>query len=474
MQGQEHSIGEIEVQPRILVVDDELAQRTALARMIESWGFVADTAADGIEAHRKILDRYFHVVVTDLFMPGMDGMQLLQWLRQCCTVLPSTIVLTGYGSLDTAITTVHECGAFWLVEKPIRPRAFRHLLKRAIAKSLAIPGTSVRKQDDNTDFVLKRLAGDSAAMREVHLQIRQAAQARANVLITGDSGTGKELVARAIHDLSTRKNAPFVALNCAAIPESLVESELFGHEKGAFTGAWNGRLGSLELAKGGTLLLDEIGEMPLHYQPKLLRVIEEQKVRRLGGSREIEVDTRIIAATNRDLSKLAKDGAFREDLLFRLKVLHVSLPPLRDRLEDLPLICHEVLAGLCKRQNVPIAEIEPAAIDVLQQYNWPGNVRELRNVLERALILAAGASITAVHLPNEICGSRAHPPRRTLSLPSSVNLPFGTTLKQAERELIEITLMQTRHNLTKAADILGVTSRTLYNKLRDRISRRTA
>lgn len=456
---------------QVLVVDDEVNQRTALARMIENWGFRADTAADGVEAHRKIQERNFNVVVTDLLMPGMDGMQLLRRLQQSSTTFPSTIVLTGYGSLDTAITTVHEYGAFWMIEKPIRPRTFRHLLRRAAARSVLAksqPGAA----ECQAYGTLGRLVGSSAVMQEVFSLIKRAAGARANVLITGESGTGKELVARAIHDLSPRRNAPFIALNCAATPESLIESELFGHEKGAFTGAWNARAGSIESARGGTLLLDEIGEMPPHFQAKLLRVIEDRKVRRLGSSREIDVDVRIIASTNRDLAGMAKKGTFREDLLFRLNVLHISLPPLRDRLDDLPAICRAIASDLKTRQNLPIAGIEPEAIVSLRKHTWPGNVRELRNVLERAAILAGGELITASHLPKGLGESALEQPQRILATPSSVILPFGTSLKQAERELIEVTLIETKHNLTKAAKVLGVTSRTLYNKLRDRIIQR--
>lgn len=462
MHGKEH-------QPRVLIVDDELSQRTALARIIENWGFFADTAADGAEAHRKLQDLHFQVVVTDLLMPGMDGMQLLRRLRQDCTNFPSTIVLTGYGSIDTAITTVHEYGAFWLIEKPIRPRAFRHVLNRALAQNAQASKLAPALPKQSGQEMFGRLAGTSAAMQDVFSLIKQAAPARANVLVTGESGTGKELVARAIHDVSPRRNAPFIALNCAAIPESLIESDLFGHEKGAFTGAWNSRAGSIEAAGGGTLLLDEIGEMPLHYQAKLLRVIEDRKVRRLGSSREIDIDVRIIASTNKDLGEMTRKGTFREDLLFRLNVLHISIPPLRDRLEDIPAICQAIMNDLNNRQS-PIAGIERSAMEALGRHAWPGNVRELRNVLERAAILAGGAPVTTAHLPRGFLEAPSEKPQQMLAAPPSVILPFGTTLKQAERELIAITLMQTKHNLTKAAGVLGVTSRTLYNKLRDRLS----
>jgi DNA-binding NtrC family response regulator len=304
-------------------------------------------------------------------------------------------------------------------------------------------------------------------MQEVFSFIRQAAPTRANVLITGESGTGKELVARAIHDLSPRRDGPFIAVNCAALPEGLIESELFGHEKGAFTGAVAQRAGCFELAEGGTLLLDEICDMPLALHAKLLRVLEDRRVRRLGASRELEVDVRVIASTNKDIRRLANTGGFRDDLYFRLSVLHVELPPLRDRLDDLATLCHTIIERLNAAHGTRVTGVDAQALEAMQTHDWPGNVRELRNLLERGVILAREDEITLRHLPGSFGGVPAERVRRDLGALPTITLPVGTTIEEAERELIEVTLLHTRHNQTKAARLLGISSKTLYNKLKD-------
>jgi DNA-binding NtrC family response regulator len=453
---------------RVLVVDDESSQRSAVSRMIERWGFETDTAADGSEALRKIQDHDFDVIVTDLMMPGMDGMELLRRLREDSNSTPTAIVLTGYGTVDTAITTVHDYGAFWYIEKPVRPRAFRMLLERAVAQHRLMQKSDRLERELTSHGVLGKLLGQTDAMQQVFFLLRQAAPTNANILITGESGTGKELAARAIHDLSPRRAGPFIALNCAAIPDTLIESELFGHEKGAFTGAWTRRAGCIELAQDGTLLLDEIGDMPLGAQAKLLRAIEDRRVRRLGASSETEVDIRLVASTNKDLQELARNGTFREDLFFRLSVFQIALPPLRNRIEDLPVLVTALISDLNERHQNDVTGIEPAAMEALQRHAWPGNVRELRNVLERAIILARAGEINLCHLPKELAGQQADSKvQRQLGAIPSVSFPVGTSLESAERELIEITLLHTRHNQTKAAEILGISPKTLYNKLRE-------
>ena len=449
------------------MVDDEAGQRSSVARMIERWGFDTATAADGLEAVRLNQESDFDAIVTDLMMPGMDGMELLRRLREDASASPSVIVLTGYGNIDTAITTVHQYGAFWYIEKPIRPRAFRMLLERAIGQHRLLEKSERLERQLSSQGLLGKLVGASATMQEVFFFIRQAGPTKANILITGESGTGKELAARAIHDVSPRAGGPFIAVNCAAIPETLMESELFGHEKGAFTGALGRRAGCFELAQDGTLLLDEIGDMPLGLQAKLLRVLEDHRVRRLGAGREVEVEVRVIASTNKDLHSLVEKGIFREDLYFRLSVLHVALPALRNRIEDLPVLCQALIADLNSRHQTQITSIETAAFEALQRHDWPGNVRELRNVLERAVILAREGEINASHLPKGFGGLPQERARRDLGALPTVMLPVGTTIEQAERELIEITLMHTKHNQKKAAEILGVTPKTLYNKLRE-------
>ena len=451
----------------MLVVDDEASQRSAVSRMIERWGFDTATASDGVEAVRMTQELDFDAIVTDLMMPGMDGMELLRRLKEDAALSPAVIVLTGYGNIDTAITTVHQYGAFWYIEKPIRPRAFRMLLERAIAQHRLLEKSERLERQLSSHGLLGKLVGSSPVMQEVFFFIRQAGPTKANVLISGESGTGKELAARAIHDMSPHAGGPFIAVNCAAIPESLMESELFGHEKGAFTGALGRRAGCFELAEAGTLLLDEIGDMPPGLQAKLLRVLEDHRVRRLGAGREIEVDVRVIASSNKDLQTLVRTGGFREDLFFRLSVLHLALPPLRNRLEDLPVLCQAIISDLNSRHETQITTIEPAAFEALQRHDWPGNVRELRNILERAVILAREGEINASHLPKGLGGLPQERARRDLGALPTVMLPVGTTIEQAERELIEITLMHTKHNQKKAAEILGVTPKTLYNKLRE-------
>jgi DNA-binding NtrC family response regulator len=435
--------------------------------MIERWGFSTDVACDGHEALRKLHETRFDVVVLDVLMPGMDGLELLRHMREELTVPPCAIVLSAYGNMDTAITTVHEYGAFWFLEKPLRPRAFRMLLERAISHHHLVQKHECLERQLEAHGYLGELVGSSNAMQEVFFLIRQVAPTPASVLITGESGTGKELAARAIHDLSPRRDGPFTAVNCAAMPESLIESELFGHEKGAFTGAVAARAGCFELAHGGTLLLDEIGEMPPSLQPKLLRVLEERRIRRIGCMREIAVDVRVIAATNRPIDDLSKRRDFRDDLYFRLSVMHIALPPLRERLEDLPALSRTLMARINAAFGTSITGTDSAGMAALSSYDWPGNVRELRNVLERAAILARNGDITPMHLPKAIGAPLPEKVRRELGALPTVTLPVGTTIEHAERELIAITLLHTRHNQTKAAELLGISAKTLYNKLRE-------
>lgn len=462
----------VQVEPvtrrRVLVVDDEENQRSAVSRMIERWGYEVATAADGSEALDRVRGFDPHAVVTDVIMPGMDGMELIRRLKEDPVHSPSIIVLTAFGGMETAVSTVHELGAFWFVEKPIKPRAFRVLLERAVAQRGLFEAKERLERQLSLQGVLGKLVGRSGAMQEVFFLIRQAAPTSAGILVTGDSGTGKELVARAVHELSRRSDGPFIALNCAALPEHLIESELFGHEKGAFTGALARRAGAFELAHGGTLMLDEIGDMPLGLQAKLLRFLEDRRIRRLGGSHEVQVDVRVVAATNRNLDEMIRKGEFREDLLYRLRVLQVSLPPLRERLADLPDLCGAILEGLNRAHGTSIAGVETGVIQAFQRHRWPGNVRELRNVLERAVVLAGSGEIRLEHLPKGFAGLPAfEPAHRTLGPLPSVTLQVGTTLEQAERELIGITLTHTKQNRTRAAELLGVSAKTLYNKLRE-------
>jgi DNA-binding NtrC family response regulator len=448
---------------RVLVVDDEESQRTALAGMIALWGYAVETAADGQEALEKLQVYDAHVMLTDLKMPRMDGTELLQRLRAEGGGPPS-IVLTAHGSLETAVSTINDLGAFWFLEKPVQSAALRVLLERAAQQGrLAEHAERLERQLSNHG-VLGEMVGASRKMREVFSLIQQVAPSSAAVLITGESGTGKELAARAIHVLSPRRAGPFVAINCAAMPDTLMESELFGHEKGAFTGAVERRAGCFELAQKGTVLLDEIGDMPVATQAKLLRVLEDGRVRRLGGKSEIQLDVRVIAATNAPLDAALKDGRFREDLYYRLNVFPIPLPPLRDRQEDLAVLAAALLEQLNKKHGVKATDISPPVLERFQAHSWPGNVRELRNVLERAVIVAGEGSIELQHLPPGFGGTA--PPRPT-GADGDLRIPVGYTIEQAERALIEMTLEHTRNNKTRAAEILGISQKTLFNKLKE-------
>jgi DNA-binding NtrC family response regulator len=457
---------ELDRRKRVLIVDDEDNQRSAVSRMVERWGFVTDTAEDGQSALDKLAVFEPHAIVTDVMMPGMDGMELLRRVNELPGA-PPVIVLTAFGSMEAALTTVHEHGAFWFVEKPIRPRAFRVLLDRAVAHHRLHEDKERLERQLSNQGVLGNLIGTSPAMQEVFFLVRQAAPSSANILITGESGTGKEVLSRVIHDLSPRAAGPFVAMNCAALPESLIESELFGHEKGAFTGALNARQGCFELANTGTLLLDEIGDMPLPMQSKLLRVLEDRRVRRIGSPREIQLDVRLLAATNQNLQQMVKDGKFREDLFYRLSVLTVLLPPLRDRLDDLPALAEAILESLNQKHQTRITSLDTPVLQALARHAWPGNVRELRNVLERAVVLAGEGEIGLEHLPRGIAGATEPQARRTLGPIPEITFPVGVTLEQAEREIIALTLTFAKNNRTRAAEILGINQKTLYNKLKD-------
>ena len=457
---------------KVLIVDDEPAQRTGLAAMVSAWGMTPETASDGNDALEILSRDPADVILTDLSMPGLDGFGFLERLREMGD-MPPTIVLTAYGNIETAVKTVHELGAYWFLEKPIQPKALEVLVSRAAQHaSLRMDRQTLLRQLANNG-ALGELVGASPKMREIFSLLQQAGPSKACVLITGESGTGKEMVARTIHKLSPRRAGPFIAINCAALPETLIESELFGHEKGSFTGASERRSGCFELAQHGTLLLDEIGEMPLPTQAKLLRILEDSKVRRLGGKAEFEVDVRVVAATNKVPDEAIRGGHLREDLFYRLNVFHIHLPPLRERKEDVKPISDALIADLNRKHDCRVNSISPDVFDALQRHNWPGNVRELRNVLERAVILAGEGAIEFRHIPAFLQGravmaaaAGAEPPQ-TVDDPASVRFQIGTTVEDAEKGLILRTLAFTNNNKTRAAEILGISLKTLHNKLKE-------
>ena len=444
---------------RVLIVDDEAAARQGLSELVANWGYVTETAGDGREAKEKVDSFAPLVVITDVVMPHIDGFKLLAHLRQD---YPETavILLTGQGSIDAAIRSVKDEGAFYYFEKPIDMRKLQLVLKKAAEYSSARRENEVLRRQLRQYGAFGDMVGSSDAMRDVYTLIEQVAPSAVSVLVTGESGTGKEMVARTIHKLSPRANLPFIAINCAAVPETLMESELFGHEKGAFTGAAGRRIGCFELANNGTLLLDEIAEMPFLLQAKLLRVLEHKLVRRLGSAKETSVDVRVIAATNKDPYQRVQEGALREDLLYRLNVITIKLPPLRDHLDDIPLLVQHMIEELSRRHTKSARLISPEAMEVLFGHNWPGNVRELRNVIERAVVICEGEIIDKRHLPLHISGSRPSPTA------DAVTIPIGMPLDEVERRVILGTLARSDYNKTRTAETLQISLKTLHNKLK--------
>jgi DNA-binding NtrC family response regulator len=454
------------VTAKILIVDDDEQQRTGLSEMVTGMGYIAETARDGEEALEKLGSGNIDVITTDLMMPRMDGFQLLRTLLERGDLTPA-VVLTGFGSVDHAISIVHDLQAFWFLEKPVQPGVLGTLLRRAVRHSKLVRETERLQRQLGYQGLLMDLVGSSEPMRQIYSMIQQVAPSTASVLITGESGTGKEMVASAIHRLSPRADRPFIAINCAAIPETLIESELFGHEKGSFTDALERRAGCFEQAHTGTLLLDEIGEMPIGTQAKLLRVLEDSKVRRLGGSTELPVDVRVIAATNRPLDVVVKQKVLREDLFYRLNVFHLALPPLRHRKEDIPALAEAMINDLNLKHECRVTDVHPDTLVQLMAFSWPGNIRELRNVLERAVIVAHEGSLFPRHLPRgfgappEVEPSPPPPDRGDLS----ITMDAGRHLREIEDAYILLTLKLTKNNKRRAAEILGISVRTLHNRL---------
>ncbi|MGA3236618.1 MAG: sigma-54 dependent transcriptional regulator [Bryobacteraceae bacterium] len=451
----------------IMVVDDDAQQRADLAEMVESFGYQVTTAVDGRDALGKLASLQASAILTDLVMPRMDGVALLKQLTARGDLTPA-VVLTGFGSIDQAISVVHDLKAFWFLEKPVQPSVLRTLLERAILQNQLVRETERLNSQLSYQGILGDLVGDSPCMKEVFSLIRQVAPTTASVLISGESGTGKELVARAIHNLSPRCTGPFVAVNCAALPESLMESELFGHEKGAFTGAVERRAGCFEQAQNGALLLDEIGDMPIGTQAKLLRVIEESKVRRLGGTADIPISVRVLAATNRSPEQAVQNKLLREDLYYRLNVFHISLPPLRDRKQDIPSIAAALLRDLNRKHGCRVTHLSQEVLDSFAARSWPGNVRELRNQIERAVIMAAEGEVQLQHIPGAVRALQpAQQPALAKAAPDDVlQVAVGTRLSDVEEAYVRLTLKHTRNNKTRAAELLGLCLRTLHNKLR--------
>ena len=449
---------------KILIVDDERNLRESLVELVESEGYGAEEAADGAEGLLKIRASAFACIFLDIRMPRMDGLQLLAKLREENLTETPVVVVSAFGDSEQTIEAM-RLGAFDYITKPLEIEEILQTLKRAVAQSEQVH-TALKQLPENASQHSKlndkvEITGTSRAMRDVFKQIGRVAATNATVLITGESGTGKELVARAIHEHSARRSEPFVAVNCGALPENLIESELFGYEKGAFTGAANQKKGRFELANRGTILLDEIGELPLGAQVKLLRVLQERKIERVGGVSLIPIDVRIIAATNRDLATEIAAGRFREDLFYRLNVISIRLPALRERLADVPLLAEHFLEKAAQKHELPFKTLSDAALRVLMNHEFNGNVRELENIIERAVVASGFSnSISSEHLFEEMPQATA-----VNSNSNFLELPFKAAVAQLERRLIEKALRETAGNRSEAARNLGINRRLLYDKM---------
>jgi DNA-binding NtrC family response regulator len=443
--------------PSILIVDDEKNSREGLARALQRH-YDVHLADSGARALEQLAAQPVDVLLSDVRMPGMDGLTLLQ-RAMARSPQPVCIMLTAYGNVETAVEAMKR-GAYDFLTKPINLDRLDLVLRRALhSRHIEAENRQLHEQLDSK-YGMTNIVGQSTAMQEMFDTIRQVAPSRATVLIQGESGTGKELVAHAIHHLSPRAQGPYVAVHCAALSHNLLESELFGHEKGAFTGASERRRGRFEMADGGTLFLDEIGEIDPSIQVKILRVLEERRFERVGGSESLDVDVRLVAATNRNLRKLVDEGRFREDLFFRLNVVVIDLPPLRERTSDIPLLIHHFTRQFAKENDRRIEGLTPDALDVLTAYGWPGNVRELRNVIERMVVLSRGDKLTVRDLPAAI---------RDASRPAGAagSRSGDLSLEEAEKNLISRALRTHDGNRTLAARELGISRRTLHRKLNE-------
>ena len=444
---------------RVLIIDSDTSAADALKSLIAGWNYEVLSESGETRALSTVGETEPAVIVASSSVQSADDFGLLREIRAQQPDTP-IIWVTGAGSVEMALHVVQDEGAYHYFEKPVDADKLRIVLDRAVELSEAKRENALLRRQLQERGAFGELVGQSEQMRQIYSLIEQVAPSSASVLITGDSGSGKELVARTLHQKSPRKDKPFVAINCSAIPETLMESELFGHEKGAFTGAASRRQGCFELANTGTLLLDEIAEMPALLQAKLLRVIEERAIRRLGSRSEIGIDVRLLAATNRDPADAVRSGSLREDLLYRLNVFRVHLPPLKERKDDLPLLAQHLVTQLAEKHDRPARFLSPGAISALQFHAWPGNVRELRNVIERAVIICSGEQIERHHFaPYPI------DQRERLRDEDTISFPVGTPIEEVERQMIMRTLQKTKNNKTRAAVLLGFSLKTLHNKL---------
>jgi DNA-binding NtrC family response regulator len=453
----------------ILLVEDKESLRQMLRLTLQNAGYAIDEVSDGAEARRKLNDSRYKLVITDLKMPRADGLEVLR-AAKAADADTAVILLTAYGTIDEAVAAMKE-GAFEFLQKPVDSRHLLMLVERALEEARLRAENILLREEYARRYGFPRIIGDSAAVQKIGREIQQVASTPTTVLLLGESGTGKELFARAIHHLSQRRNSPFIAINCAAIPETLIENELFGHEKGAYTGADQRRVGKFELAARGTIFLDEISELAHGVQSKLLRVLEERKINRLGGSADIEVDVRIVAATNRDLKAAVAAKQFREDLYFRLAVFPVHIPSLRERRSDIRQLAEFFAAKYGRELRRSALKLSDEAVHTLQEYDWPGNVRELENCIERACILARGAEITPADLnispPSDYSLREQVALLDGFDLRGSLSEVSGRAQRLVERRKIDATLRECEFNKSRAAVALGVSYKTLLTRIKE-------
>jgi len=446
------------LKPTILIVDDEPGVRSALGGVLRDEGYAVEAVASGEECLERVTQGAVDLIMLDVWLPGMDGLATFARLRER-QVDAQVVIISGHGSIESAVRAI-KMGAFDFVEKPLSLDKTVLVVANALRqRRLEAENRALRARVDRQ----YTMVGDSATMRQLREQVAMAAPTNGRVLIYGENGTGKELVARGIHSQSRRRSGQFVEVNCAAIPEELIESELFGHVKGAFTGAVADRRGKFEVADGGTIFLDEIGDMSLKTQAKVLRVLQEQTMEPVGGTNRIRVDARVVAATNKDLQAEIKAGQFREDLYFRLNVIPIFVPPLRERQEDIPLLADHFMAEFAQEYGRRIKRLEAGAVKMLQRYAWPGNVRELRNVIERLMIMVPGDAIATTDL--SFLDVPLAPPTMSASGPSE-RVTLHEARDQFERDLILKTLAQQQGNMSRTAEVLGVERSNLYRKMK--------
>jgi two-component system response regulator HydG len=444
---------------KILIVDDDLSHRLMLKATLNEKNYEVYEAEDGADAIELVEKEFYDLILLDLKMKNVDGITALKEIKNISPAIP-VLIMTAYSSVDSAVEALKLGAADYLV-KPLDIDVLCHAITKTLDYLHLLTENKSLRERIGRDFDTSSIVGKSKKMREVFEVIALSAPSDATVLILGESGTGKELIANAIHQNSSRKEKSFIKVNCAALPENLLESELFGHEKGAFTGAVNRRQGRFELADGGTLFLDEIGDMTLSTQAKILRILQEGEFERVGGEKTIRINVRIIAATNKDLELEVEDGNFRKDLFFRLTVVPITLPPLRQRKEDIPELAEHFLNKYAEKNNRLIRGYTPDAVDQLMRYNWPGNIRELENVVERTVIMSRGELITSDALPISLKGPD------TDSDEQGAEVFAGRPIKEVEKELIIKTLERTDNNITRAAELLGISRRTLHNKINE-------